>query len=56
MNSTTALNTVYMKGAAEYLDVNLRWSWLYTIWNKFPEKQSWMPNQYYELKPITDDI
>lgn len=57
MHNSTVGNTIYYKGVQEYMDYS--WSAVSDIkklWNAYPDKQCWMSNQNYTVKPTTDEL
>jgi len=53
MVSTTAMSTIFMEGATDYMTTN----WpnnpiVKQLWDKYPDKHSWRSNQNYTIQPV----
>jgi len=54
MDPATANQTIYLRNATDFIATWAADSGIRQLWDKYPDKQSWMPNKNYTIEPVYD--
>jgi len=56
MDPATANQTIYLRNATDFIATWAADSGIRQLWDKYPDKQSWMPNKNYTIEPVDDEF